>query len=266
MKNYPLLPLNHKKQWIAWNKTYLQEINHNIFSLWDYNNYFIPDYSEKKLAIVNDTIEASHLDYNEYFRALDPTAIMLNSTPTGLTMGAGFLFVSKARNESSTKYIYDINNYFIQPFGYASFYIFTYNSQGQLIAIYDQYAEETYGLNYTFSLFLYYPRFLLTQTQAKHDKVWILSAYLHNSEEKRGICAPNGVLWTDINQLKPMNFHFIVNDNDDFGNNYGEEVIIDTANYYSINLDEISIAQYTEVALEKGDTNIWPANIVARVI
>ena len=267
MKNYPLLPLSHNQPWSSWSKTYLQEIDHNIFSLWDYNNYFIPDYCENKLTVYsNDSIEASQLDYNEYFRAEKETSVMLGTRPTNLKLKAGFLLVSKARNEGSTQHIYNIDNYFVQPFGYGSFYIFTYNNQGELTAVYDRYAEEKYGLNYTFSLFIHYPRFLLTQTQEKHEKVWMLLSHLRSAEEKRGICVPNGTLWTDIKQLKPMVFHFVTQDNDDFSTDYGEEIIVDTNHYYSINIDEVSIAQYTETVLEKGNSNIWPAQIVARVI
>ena len=95
---------------------------------------------------------------------------MFGSTPTDLRLGAGFLLVSKARNEGSIKHQYDPKNYFIQPYGYGSFFIFSYNNQGQVVATYDQYAEEIYGLNYMFSLFDHYPRFLSSKVQVPHER------------------------------------------------------------------------------------------------
>lgn len=275
MKNYPLLSLNGHKQWIAWRKTYLTELNHNIISLWDYNNYFIPDYAEKQLQTtqIGSTtyIEATQLDYNEFYRATADISVKLNDEVQDvLKLHAGYLLVSKARNEGAIQYTAQADNYFVQPFGYGSFYIFTYNTDGQLIAMYDQYAEETYGLSYKFTFFTYYPRFLLAQTQQYQGKIWTLSSYLPHQSDTRGICTAEGYLWTDINTLKPMFFHFIVSDSDDYGTHYGEEIIVDTKHTYSINVDETSIAQYTELILEKDSDSAgyprWPNNIIARVI
>lgn len=269
MKNYPLLPLNHQKQWISWNKTYLTEIDHNIKSLWDYNNYFIPDFCQKELDITeNSSIDASQLDYNEYFRATNKLEVMLGSNPTTLRLGAGFLLVSKARNEDENQYILDQNNYFVQPFGYGSFFIFTYNNAGQIAGIYNQYAEEKYGLDYMTSFFDHYPRFLMTQHQSHHDKVWILVSYIPSAEEKKAICTQSGTLWTDIVNLKPMFFHYKLDSGStDFSNNqYGEEIVVDISDTYSINIDKTSVAQYNEVILERGNEHIWPENIIVRVI
>ena len=269
MKNYPLLPLNHRKQWIAWNKTYLTEINHNIYSLWDFNNYFLPDYARKYLEIEekDDSIEASELDYNEYFRAINDTTVKINGTPiSSLFLKPGFLLVSKARNEGSSEEIYNADNYFVQPYGYASYYTFSYNNEGKIIATYDPYAEETYGLKYSFSLFDHFPRFVLINNDQRYTgKTWTIVSYTFDENQvgHPQICTKAGTAWTDINFLRPMFFHFIENNEYD----YGEEIIIDTQNAYSVNVDKISIAQYTELVTEKGDNEPWPTEgLAVRVI
>ena len=268
MKNYPLLPLDHKKQWIAWNKTYLTELDHNINSLWDYNNYFIPDYAEKSLDFVGSAaIEATQLDYHEYFRALTDTDVLIAGTSSKIRLGAGYLLVSKARNEGSINYVDREENYFVQPFGYGSFYIFTNDNTGQFVGIYDPYAEETYGLNYQFSLFDHYPRFVSVQRQEPVGRAWTLVACTPRNTQKKAICTQGGTLWTDIVNIKPMFFHFITSTGEDLSSyEYGEEVIIDSIHSHSINIDKINVAQYNEIVLEKGNDNIWPTNIITRVI
>ena len=260
MKNYPLLPLDNKKQWISWRKTYLTEINHQIHSLWDYVNFFLPDYCEYELVETDDTVDATVLPYNGYYRATEQVKVMLKDQDPNVTLKPGFLLVSKARNENGTDdIIMDINNYFVQPFGYGSFYVYSFQN-GRLQATYDQYAEENYGLNYMFSLFPTYPRFMLRKQADKNKFLWAVSAY---EAGEPNICTLNQTPWTDLYNLKPMTFHYIASDKFD----YGEEVIIDTSNYNTIKVDQFNIAEYNEVVLEKGDSvNIWPRNVEMRMI
>lgn len=277
MKNYPLLPLNHQKQWISWNKTYLTEINHNIESLQDYINYFQPDYCRQMLEISgsgSDTIDATQLDYNEYYRAITPVKVMLGSAATNISLGAGYLLVSKARNEGSKSYSQDLNYYFVQPFGYGSFYIISYDSTGQLIGTYDKYAEESYGLNYMFSLFNHWPRFLLVNGYGKNQrplgKTWSLVSYVSaDTQSSNRICTYNKTLWTDISK-PPMVFYFNIptadQEDDSASPSYGEEYIVDSIYYTSVNIDKTNVAHYTKEVLEKGNNYIWPKDIVVRVI
>lgn len=250
MKNYPLLPLNHRKQWMSWRKTYLNEINNNIHALWDYANYFLPDYCEYELEVdpITHSVEGTQLPFNGYFRAHDSNInIYLDNQDQHRILKQGYLLVSKARNENGlTDFSKDINNYFIQPFGYGSFYLFSYHN-GQLIGTYNTYAEETYGLNYMFSLFTKYPRFVLRNQGLPNGLLWAIASY----NQAPNIYNASGTLWTDIDVLKPMVFHFS-RDSD-----YGEEVIIDSYSYNSIRVDDFNIAVYNEVVLEKGDTNAW---------
>lgn len=261
MKNYPLLPLNNEAQWQSWRETYLTEINHQVHSLWDYVNFFLPDYCEYNLDRVEGHVDATTLPYNGFYRATIETNVWLKNTDPNVTLKPGFLLVSKARNENGTDdIIMNIDNYFVQPFGYGSFYLYTFQN-GQLQATYDQYAEEKYGLNYMFSLFPTYPRFILKTQGLKNNFLWVASAYESGAPN---IFTFNKTPWTDLQCLKPMVFHFVPDSNN---TQYGEEIIIDTYNYNSIKIDQFNIAEYNEVVLEKGDTiNIWPADIEMRMI
>ena len=91
-------------------------------------------------------------------------------------------------------------------------------------------------------------------------------SYIKSKEQPKAICTKAGTVWADIANIKPMFFHFITADGTDFNNDYGEEVIVDTVSFNSINIDKVSIAQYNEIVLEEDNDNIWPNNIVARVI
>lgn len=265
MKNYPLLTLNHIDQWMSWRDTHLTDINYIIHSLWNYSNYFLPDYFEYHLDIKNEGdnqyIDATQLPYNGYFRNEDTSLqVYLKDWSTSIVLQPGFILLSKARNENGTEEItYDINNYFVQPISYGSYYIITYQN-GKLVAIYDQYAEEKYGKNYIFSWFTYSPRFILTEQQQRNKRLWAIAA--KNGSSK--ICTQNGMLWTDIDNLKPMAFHFV--GESDSPVTYGEEIVVDTYNYNSIRLEDFNIAEYNEVMLEKGEKNIWPADITMRLI
>ena len=269
MKNYPLLTINKDKDkpWKMWRKTYLTEINNNVSALWDYNNYFIPDYYKYSLDIDErgHFINADSLPYHGYFRALEKNIkIYLNNVDTQYVLNQGYLLVSKARNENGTHEIKNsLDYYFIQPFGYGSFYLFTYQNN-KLIAFYDIYAEEKYGLLYTTSLFSKYPRFILTYTGTQNLFLWNAIAY-DKANSKPLICTYEKSVWTDINIMRPMNFTFL--ENEDIPECYGEEIIVDTYNYNSVKVDGFNIAEYNEVVLEKGDLeHPWPQNIVRRMI
>lgn len=265
MKNYPLLSLNNQKQWMSWRKTHLTNINYDIHSLWNYANYFLPDYCEYQLDIegegTDQYIDATQLPYNGYFKNEDTSLkIYLNNTFSNIILQPGFILLSKARNENGTEDIVNnITNYFVQPVSYGSYYAITYQD-GQLVAIYEQYAEEKYGKNYMFSLFTYSPRFILTQQQGRNQYMWTVAAKLENSR----ICTQSGMLWTDIDNLKPMVFHFV--GESDSPVTYGEEIVVDTYNYNSIRLEDFNIAEYNEVMLEKGESSIWPEDITMRLI
>lgn len=270
MKNYPLLTINkdRDKPWRIWHRTYLKEINNNVFALWDYNNYFLSDYYKFSLDIDEHDhyINADKLPYHGYFRALENNiGIYLNNIDTKYILNQGYLLVSKARNENGLHNIKnDLNYYFIQPFGYGSFYLYTYQNN-QLAAFYDRYAEETYGLLYTMSIFNKYPRFILRYAGTQNLFLWTAIAYDKENSNSL-ICTRIGSLWTDINVMKPMNFSFI-EDSDNTTVDYGEEIIVDTYNYNSIKVDDFNIAEYNEVVLEKGDLeHPWPQKIVRRMI
>lgn len=265
MKNYPLLNIDNKKPWIAWNKTYLTEINNNILSLWDYINYFMPDYAEKALKSEEGEIDIKDLDYNEFYRA---TQEDVKVKDLDIYLQPGWVLISKARNENDKNYKNNKNYYFVQPFGYGSFYIYTYNNEGRLIGVYDRYAEETYGLNYMFSLFSTYPRFILWKEQKYTGQAWTFANYT----EDFNIATKNLTLWTDPSQLRPMFFHFLVSGatggtGDQNSAEYGEEIIVDMSYSNAVNIENTQILFYTEtVKGNNGTSGFWPTNIITRVI
>ena len=258
MKNYPLFP-HDKKQWIYWRKTYLEELNRSICALWDYSNYFLPDYFEytnQDIYVDGNTtkIEITKLPYNAFFRATEETSLYIHNVEVpNHKLGAGYLLLSKAKNEGQTDLKALIDNYFIQPFGYASFYLWTYKN-GQLVADYDENAEEKYGLNYEFSLFNTYPRFIYQGNEGNSGRLWVFSSY--NNSNDAQITTSNGAIWTDPNTLKPMLFW----------KKGSEEIIIDSQEYTSIRVATKNICEYNTLVLEKETENIWPEDITPLMI
>ena len=261
MKNFPLLSLNRNKQWINWRKTYLTELNKSICALWNFSNYFLPEYYEYAKSDIfynntNNKIEITKLPYNAFFRAEVETHLVINgSEQSKPILGAGYILISKAKNEGSLNFKTSLDNYFIQPFGYGSYYIFTYSDTG-LIAVYDKYAEENYGLNYQFSLFSTHPRFIYNQIEQKNGREWTLTSYFTNNQD-RNIITKDGTVWTD-RYHPPMVFWY--NDNE-------EEIIVDSKEYTTIRVDRINICEYNTLILEKEDDgHIWPTDIIPRTI
>lgn len=260
MRNYPLLKHNGVKTWYAWIHTYLEPLNQQICALWNHSNYFLPDYCEYELETnilgsAATAIDVSELPYNGYFRAIDETILCIGTEITGVTLNPGYLVVSKARNEENVDYKSDIDNYFIQPFGYGSFYIFTYN-ENSLIGIYDQYAEENFGLNYSFSLFSTHPRFIW-QGKDEHDdgdRKWVISSQIGG---EGNVVIADGTWWTDPYVATPMVFWY----------SGDEEVVVDAEEYISVKIDETNIVQYNILMLEEtSDSTIWPEEIEPRII
>ena len=266
MKNYPLLPLNGDKQWQAWRKTYLTDINNDVHSLLDFTNYFLPDYFQVQLTIYTENnekyINGEELPYNAWYQATSDTKIRINNQEVG-TLGPGYLLLSKARDEGGISLKKDFNNYFVQPFGYGSFYTFSYSSNG-LIATYDQYAEEVFGLNYLFNFFSKAPRYIYWSIhQPSFTGQHSISVRAFNSArientEKYAISTQDFKLWTDPYQAIPMHFFYSTD-------NPHEEIIIDEKRSINVTLDSDRSCQYT-ITLKEKSSKDWPNHLELRFI
>jgi len=73
MKDYSLLDINKQEFLKNWTDTYLKELNNKVFSLYNYNNFFIPDFlkedpnNPESPAITN----YSQIPYHHWYRVLD---------------------------------------------------------------------------------------------------------------------------------------------------------------------------------------------------
>lgn len=141
-------------KWNNWTNTYLKEMNSKILSLFDYIFFFNPDFYQCDLQQTVGTnppsVQLSQLPFHGYYRVNNK----VYDVTTTRTLEPGTLVVAYGRGEGETDNKNainrnQINNYTIQPFGWASYYLMQFGDQA-LICTYDQRAQETYGLNYVF--------------------------------------------------------------------------------------------------------------------
>lgn len=258
MKNYPLLVKN-QNTWLNWTKTYLTEVNSKVCSLFHYTNYFIPDYYRGDMSeiVIGQTehsqplIDISLLKYREYVTLNEECVDQL----TGQTISAGSRIVSKAQSEGEKDLPTSDNrqnplNYFIQPIGWASFYLIS-TKENKLLFDYDAQAEEKYGLNLKFSIEWFPTRWYLdnadTSTGYSADGLFFsqqttnrqLSVQSSN-EDRVIIRSKNGTEWLDNTDKKPLYIGFFGGNE----SNYGEEIIIDTTSYTSTRFVETNKGVY----------------------
>lgn len=216
------------------------------------------------------------LKYHEY---VVPDEEILDQL-TQQNIHAGSRIVSKAQSEGELDLPSSANRqnpayYFIQPTGWASFYIPVSNhavptdpEQGTeatdcLSFIYDAQAEEKYGLNLRFSIEWYPTRWYLdnvvTTSEYSGDGLVFsrnttnrsISAQSTNGE-KPIIRDLNGTEWLNSTDKKPMYSGFFGATNSE----YGEEIIIDTIPSTATRFVETNRGVYT-ITLNKSTTH-WP--------
>ena len=289
MKNYPLLPINFNA-WKNWTHTYLTEIDNKVYSLFHYVNYFVPDYYKQNIKDIvadiktipedrkeyNNNIDISKLDYRGYVVVESEVYDIL----TKQFIHEGSRIISKAQSEGEQDLNTSVNrknpqNYFIQPTGWASFYIPISNhavptnpEQGTeatdcLSFIYDAQAEEKYGLNLRFSIEWYPTRWYLdnivTTSEYSGDGL-VFSRNTTNRSisvqstngEKPIIRDLNGTEWLNGTDKRPMYSGFFGATNSE----YGEEIIIDTIPSTATRFVETNRGVYT-ITLNKSTTH-WP--------
>lgn len=216
------------------------------------------------------------LKYHEY---IVPDEEILDQL-TQRRIHAGSRIVSKAQSEGELDLPSSANRqnpayYFIQPTGWASFYIPVSNhavptdpEQGTeatdcLSFIYDAQAEEKYGLNLRFSIEWYPTRWYLdnvvTTSEYSGDGLVFsrnttnrsISAQSTNGE-KPIIRDLNGTEWLNGTDKRPMYSGFFGATNSE----YGEEIIIDTIPSTATRFVETNCGVYT-ITLNKSTTH-WP--------
>ena len=293
MKLYPII--GHTK-WNNWTNTYLKEMNSKILSLFDYVFYFNPDFYQYNLVQTPGQgegalpiVQLSQLPFHGYYRVNN----RVQDATTNKTLEPGTLVVAYGRGEGEidNKYAQNrnqINNYTIQPFGWASYYLIQFSNQ-QLQFTYDQRAQETYGLNYIFVFDTISKRYFiknknivdgLKDTQAQPTSMSFIAhkGSLKNKEDwyivNQNQNDENGIssIWTNITTNPLMhNFYYIdipIDPNPPetpseeyllarkLNNLYNyEEIIFDHTWETSSKIADTNIAVYT---INRKDSSLWP--------
>lgn len=171
MKSYPLFNITNKyssEHFINWTKTLLTDLNNQVTSLYNYILYQYPDYEQ--VPTNNATyFNVGYLKYHQYIRTNEDMLIECGSHIYSIP--ANNLIISKARSEGAVERHDESikanwNNYIVQPFTWASYYIPLIKYQdGNIKSIwtYDEDAEEKYGLNYKFIILGNYARYFLKE-------------------------------------------------------------------------------------------------------
>jgi len=243
MKDYSLLTLKKGELLLRnWKKTYLTELNNKAFSLYNYNNFFIPDFLKKDS--INDYTD---LEYHQWYRVTD--ADNPDEYPEKfLNAISGYAIISYARNENDyienkdTGLIRTNPRYYVTvPSAWGGYYDF-YILGNYWYFTYDQYAEETMGrtsLKYNINNFA--SRFFIsnvenTMTPITGTRGQSIQAAAIDSEGHQNdvIIDYQEARWTDIYGNPIMGFTFYNN----------EEIILDTTVSYS-RVEKTNIARYT---------------------
>lgn len=264
MKLYPILPIKNNK-WRNWNHTVLKEINSKIYSLFQYINYFNPDFYEYILEPINGHIDIADLPLHGYYKVSN---IGLIDDTTGKTLDPGSLIVSYARAEGQldnhdAQVRRNSNFYTIQPFGWASYYTMNFTNR-ELITSYERYAQETYGLIYTFVFDTANKRYFIRKNIMQNllnsiqwtSKALHLAAsngsiknkenwYIINQDNNSTFCS----LWANDKNPLMHGFYYIV---DEWN---CEEIVFDNTWETNSKLADTNIAIYT---ITRKDSSTWP--------
>ena len=269
MKLYPILSIRDNK-WFNWSHTVLREVNSKIFSLFQYVNYFNPDFYEYvlKVTVKNNIsyVNIADLPFHGYYKVSD---IDLHDTLTNQVLDPGTLIVSYARAEgeldNSAATIRRQEKYYtMQPFGWASYYLVSGGNKESRY-IFDSRAQETYGLAYSFGFDISDKRYYVKRESITN---WIQS--LQSTSKEINLAASNGSLserrnWYIVNQnqnapitslwmsdTQPLMSGFFYQSD----NNWNcEEIIFDSKWSTSSKLAETNIAIYTITRIE---SSTWP--------
>jgi len=219
MKNYLFFPKNYSN----W-KLNFQDINNKVDELNAYINLFLPSYKQIQNKAVtpsegNSTIikGAKMLAHDFLYITRENTFLQLKDSSL-ITLPLGNILVSNARNEGDSEEVEEIKNYFLQPLGWATFYLWRSKSYS-LSAEYLTNTGEISSLNYSFYFAPWNFRWIysaLIDNQYTHILgTNILGSVLNDNDY---IDTNYKINWTDFDN-PPMSFFF--------NTNLGEEIIAD---------------------------------------
>lgn len=258
MKDYSLLTFKNSELFRNWTATYLTELNSKTLSLFNYTNYFIPDF------LKNDSItDYSDLQYHQWHRVTDAEVAALGSDHL-LGAKGGFAIISYARGENE----YDTNNsvirkdssfYSVVPAAWCGFYDI-YIGDSRIYFEYDQYAEEKYGReDLIYNMDMFTSRFFTTFTYngtgnlAEITGLDGMSLYARKLQDQDNeiVIDRQSHYWMNIRTNPVMGFTYYHN----------EEIVLDTNITYS-RVALTNIARYTitrnnlDIAIAPEDTCI----------
>lgn len=276
MKNYPLFTKNNQNTWRNWQNTYLEELNGKVVSLFDYVNYFAPDYYEQQLKDIKinddseetDVLDMSLLNYRGYVIALKKSVEILSNQ--NISPGSRIISIAQSEGEKdlpTSQNRLNLKNYFIQPIGWASFYTTSYNDN-LLIFSWDQYAEETWGTNFRFTFEIYSRRWFIDNIIGESSDGLVFSKDTTNrsinaessSDDHVIIRDKIGTEWLDSSiSTSPFYVCYLTPNNESFNN--WEEIIIDSKSTTYTRFVETNKGVYN-IALDN-ETEKWPDHGIA---
>lgn len=262
MKDYSLLDINKQEFLKNWTDTYLKELNNKVFSLYNYNNFFIPDFlkedpNDPENPVITDYFQ---IPYHHWYRVLDTD---VEAEYNFLGAKAGFAILSYARNENELDKPEGVvrqneKYYTVVPSSWGSFYDF-YVLNGVWYFTFDPQAEEKLGrTNLLYNIDSFNSRFFIKNDDNVQPITGSygesIKALFKNAEEiNLYIIDKQSHLWTDIQGNPVMGFNIYKETNDSFG----EEIVLDTKLSYS-RVAKSNTAVYT--IKDKSGNRIVPSN------
>lgn len=281
MKNYPILSLKDFTPYKGYIK-YLEELNSQVFSLFQYSEYFMTDYRQIKeedgliIDHTNKKLDITQLSFHNFFQLDEDLYIQCGETVTE-KIAAGTVIISNAREEGTTDLhpatspvLTNINNYFFQPLGWSAYYVpFFYQkrdeTENRYITyyrfVYDAYAEEDYGNDLYFSFDTYFTRYFINRPLIEEENY--TRHFKNNINAEVTISAKNiidkkdyiidraGKIWSAYMSNPVMGFTFL----DETESDYGEEIITDSV-WNTTTFERSNIARYTIVSRDA--SRHWP--------
>ena len=233
MKDYSLLDINKQEFLKNWTNTYLKELNNKVFSLYNYNNFFIPDFLKEEPNNPESPAitDYSQISYHHWYRVLDTD---IEAEYNFLGAKAGFSVLSYARNENELDKPEGIirqneKYYTVVPSSWGSFYDL-YVLNGTWYFTFDPQAEENLGReNLLYNIDNFNSRFFINQSNTEQVIDGSYGESVTAQENGQfNIVDKQGHLWTDIKGNPVMGFTMYRG-----GNEFGEEVVLDMKVLYS---------------------------------